>query len=73
MVSMNHIWVRTVLLKIVLPGIASSEVEHCGVVLLLETVTVTGAEVVRLPAASRAIAVSVWEPLVAVVVSQATP
>jgi hypothetical protein len=35
----------------------------------LETVTVTGAEVVRLPAASRATAVRVYEPLLAVVVS----
>src|SRR5439155_10339763 len=35
----------------------------------LLTVTVTAAEVVRLPAASRATAVSVWLPLVTVVVS----
>src|SRR5688500_1717242 len=41
-----------------------------GAVLSLLTVTVTGAEVVRLPAASRATAVSVCEPLVAVVVFQ---
>ena len=34
----------------------------------LATVTVTGAEVVVLPAASRATAVSVWVPLVTVVV-----
>jgi len=39
---------------------------------VLETVTVTGAEVVRLPAASRATAVRVCEPLLAVVVSQET-
>src|SRR5439155_952675 len=39
----------------------------------LETVTVTPAEVVRLPAASRAIAVSVCEPLLAVAVFQETP
>src|SRR5688500_2490809 len=39
-----------------------------GAVLSLATVTVTGAEVVRLPAASRATAVSVCEPLVTVVV-----
>src|SRR6267143_17210 len=37
---------------------------------VLETVTVTGAEVARLPAASRATAVRVCEPLLAVVVSQ---
>src|SRR5204862_6057358 len=37
-----------------------------------ETLTVTGAEVVRLPAASRAIAVKVCEPLLAVVVSTDT-
>src|SRR5687767_8916746 len=41
-----------------------------GGVLSLATVTVTGAEVVRLPAASRATAVRVCEPLVAVVVFQ---
>ena len=34
----------------------------------LSTVTVTGAEVVVLPAASRATAVSVWVPLATVVV-----
>src|SRR6266851_4055456 len=39
---------------------------------LLGTVTFTGAEVVVLPAASRATAVSVWLPAVAVVVFQAT-
>src|SRR5467141_3104277 len=38
----------------------------------LSTVTVTGAEVVRLPAASRAIAVMVCEPLLAPVVFQGT-
>src|SRR5207245_944158 len=37
---------------------------------LFETVTVTGEEVPVLPAASRATAVRVWEPLEAVVVSQ---
>src|SRR5205814_221915 len=37
-----------------------------------ETLTVTGAEVVRLPAASRATAVKVCEPLLAVVVSTDT-
>src|SRR5687768_3039907 len=41
-----------------------------GAVLSLATVTVTGAEVVLLPAASRATAVSVCEPLVAVLVFQ---
>src|SRR3990170_3498860 len=41
-----------------------------GGVLSLATVTVTGAEVVRLPAASRATAVSVCEPLVVVLVFQ---
>src|SRR5882762_3725700 len=40
--------------------------------LRLETVTVTGAEVVRRPAASRATAVSVCEPLLALVVFQET-
>src|SRR2546427_1223400 len=43
-----------------------------GGVVSLNTVTVTGAEVVRLPAASRATAVSVCEPLLAVVVFQET-
>ena len=44
-----------------------------GVVSLeLATVTVTALEVVAFPAASRAIAVSVWEPLPAAVVSQET-
>src|SRR5919106_1391087 len=37
---------------------------------LLSTLTVTGAEVVRLPAPSRATAVRVWEPLAVAVVSQ---
>src|SRR5687768_7091480 len=41
-----------------------------GAVLSLATVTVTGAEVVRLPAASRATAVSVCDPFVAVFVFQ---
>src|SRR5438093_13132205 len=35
----------------------------------LDTVTVTGAEVVRLPAPSRATAVRVWDPSLVVVVS----
>ena len=39
----------------------------------LSTVTVTPLLVVVLPAASRATAVSVWEPLLAVVVFQETP
>src|SRR5688572_19446632 len=43
-----------------------------GGVLSLATVIVTGAEVVRLPAASRATAVMVCEPLVAVLVFQVT-
>src|SRR5437879_2641872 len=43
-----------------------------GGVVSLNTVTVTAAEVVRLPAASRATAVSVCEPLLAVVVFQDT-
>src|SRR6266516_812452 len=43
-----------------------------GGVLSLETVTVTALEVVAFPAASRARAVSVWEPLLAVVVFQET-
>ena len=38
----------------------------------LDTVTVTAPEVVAFPAASRARAVSVWEALLAVVVSQET-
>jgi hypothetical protein len=38
----------------------------------LDTLTVTGAEVVRLPAASRATAVKVCEPLLTVVVFQET-
>src|SRR6266516_3901142 len=38
----------------------------------LDTVTVTGAEVVRLPAASRATALIVCEPLLAVAVFQET-
>src|SRR5437773_12530181 len=43
-----------------------------GGVVSLNTVTVTAAEVVRLPAASRATADSVCEPLLAVVVFQET-
>src|SRR5256885_3254602 len=43
------------------------KLETVGGVVLLNTVTVTGAEVVRLPAASRAAAVSVCEPLLAAV------
>src|SRR5712664_4186468 len=43
-----------------------------GAVVSLNTVTVTGAEVVRLPAASRATAVRVCEPLLAEVVFQET-
>src|SRR6267378_1828328 len=43
-----------------------------GVVVSFETVTVTAAAVAVLPAASRATAVSVCEPLLAVVVSQET-
>src|SRR5436309_14236439 len=38
----------------------------------LETVTVTGSEVNRIPSASRATAVRVWNPLLVVVVSQGT-
>src|SRR5437773_9163624 len=41
-----------------------------GVVSAFDTVTVTGDEVVRLPAASRAVAVRVCEPLPTVVVFQ---
>ena len=44
-----------------------------GAVVSLSTVTLTAAEVVVLPAASRARAVSVWAPLVAVVVFHDTP
>ena len=43
-----------------------------GVVSAFETVTLTGDEVVRLPAASRAVAVRVCEPLATVVVFQET-
>src|SRR5207245_8308886 len=43
-----------------------------GAVVSLKTVTVTAAEVVLLPAASRATAVSTCEALVAVLVSQET-
>ena len=43
-----------------------------GVVSVLETVTETGDEVVRLPAVSLAIAVRVWDPLPAAVVFQET-
>src|SRR2546426_6541291 len=43
-----------------------------GGVVSFDTVTVTGAEVVRLPAASRATAVMVCEPLLEVVVFQET-
>src|SRR5712691_7161144 len=42
-----------------------------GAVVSLNTVTVTGAEVLRLPAVSCAMAVMVWEPLLAPVVFQA--
>src|SRR5438552_3804090 len=38
----------------------------------LETVTVTGSEVNRIPSASRATAIKVWNPLLVVVVSQET-
>ena len=38
----------------------------------LDTLTLTAEEVVRLPAASRAMAVKVWEPLPTVVVFQET-
>src|SRR5947207_4654757 len=38
----------------------------------LETVTVTGSEVNRIPSASRATAIKVWNPLLVVVVSQKT-
>ncbi len=43
-----------------------------GVVSPPATVTLTGADVVRLPAASRATAVSAWAPGLAAVVSQLT-
>ncbi len=60
---MIHIWARTVLLKSVVPGRASRGVAHPVGVLSLETVTVTGLDVAVFPAASRAIAVRVCEPL----------
>ena len=44
----------------------------CGGVTVLATVTATGADVVVLPAASRAMAVRVWGPLATVVVFQVT-
>ena len=69
---MIHIWARTVLLKSVLPGKASRGVAHSVEVGSLATVTVTGADVVRLPAASRATAVSVCEPLLEALVFQET-
>src|SRR5918996_962730 len=46
--------------------------ETVGAVVSLKTVTVICAEVARLPAASRATAVRVWEPLPALVVFQGT-
>src|SRR5688572_22312774 len=50
--------------------VSSKRIVPPGGVVSLATVTVTGAEVVRLPAASRATAVMVCEPLVVVVVFQ---
>src|SRR5437762_538202 len=47
-------------------------IETDGAVVSLLTVTATAADVVVLPAASRATAVSVWLPFVAVVVFQET-
>ena len=72
MFSVIHIWARTVLLKSVLPGNAVKGVAQSVRVGSLDTVTVTGSDVVRLPAASRAIAVSVCEPLLEPVVFQET-
>jgi hypothetical protein len=51
---------------------AGEVMETLGGVVSLATVTVAAAEVARLPAASRATAVRVWAPLVAVVVFQGT-
>src|SRR5207249_2510659 len=51
---------------------AGDVIDTEGGVVSFDTVTVTPAEVVTLPAASRATAVSVWEPLLAVVVFQDT-
>ena len=51
---------------------AGDVIDTDGGVVSFDTVTVTPAEVVTLPAASRATAVSVWEPLLAVVVFQDT-
>lgn len=42
-----------------------------GKVIVLSTVTITAEEFTTFPAASRATAIKVWVPLVAVVVSQA--
>src|SRR5688572_13206148 len=59
-------------LTVIVPDTVSPEAGELmltvGGVLSLATVTVTGAEVVRLPAASRATAVRVCEPLVVVLV-----
>src|SRR3977135_1438246 len=52
--------------------LAGAVMPTVGGVVSLKTVTVTAVEVVVLPAASRATAVSVCEALLAVVVSQAT-
>src|SRR5207248_4390956 len=51
---------------------AGDVIETDGAVVSLKTVTVTAAEVVRLPAASRAIAVSACDALVAAIVSHET-
>src|SRR5687768_6719090 len=62
--------------KVIVPDTVSPEAGELmltvGGVLSLATVTVTGADVVRLPAASRATAVMVCEPLVALFVFQVT-
>ena len=53
-------------------SITSSPTSNVPAAIELATVTATGAEVLVLPAASRAVAVRVWLPLEANVVSQET-
>jgi hypothetical protein len=71
---LNHIWARTALLKLVLPGMVARATGwgHWGEGAPLATVTVTEAEVVVLPPVSRATAVRVRLPSATVVVFQAT-
>ena len=59
---------ETVIVAETVEPLAGLVIETAGGVVSLLTVTVTGEEVVRFPAASRAMAVRVCEPLEAVVV-----